>query len=125
MTGRLTFGRRLFDAFEHGGIEAVIRLAPADVVWEPFGAEQGFDTQGGLRAWQDERNRRVAAYEFEEIGDCVLITGSRREDHPLGGFAESQLAWVYFFDGDRLVRAAGYGDESAARDAIATHAGAG
>ncbi|HEY5142213.1 MAG TPA: hypothetical protein VII98_01810 [Solirubrobacteraceae bacterium] len=119
MSARLTFARHLFEAFEHGGIDAVIHLAPPDVVWEPFGAQQGFDTQDALRDWQDERNRRVAAHEFEEIGDCVLITGSRREDYPGGGFAESQLAWIYFFDGERLVRATGYGDESAARSAIA------
>ncbi len=119
MSERLAFSRRLFDAFEDGGIDAVVRLVPEDVIWEPFGAEHAIETQGGLRDWQDERNRRVAAYEFEEIGTCVLITGSRREDYPHGGFAESQLAWVYFFDGERLVRAAGYGDEATARSAIA------
>ncbi len=117
MSDRLAFTRRLFEAFEHGGIDAVLALAPADVLWEPFGAQAVIDTQEGLRAWQV--NRRVAAYEFEEIGSCVLITGSRREDYPDGGFAESQLAWVYVFAGERLVRAAGYGDEAAARAAIA------
>ena len=50
----------------------------------------------------------VRAKRFEENGDEIVVTGSIRVLRPGGGFAESQVRWVYTFR-DGLVQEAHWG----------------
>jgi len=118
---------RLWRALRDRGLEAFLELVPEDSVWELL-AGDGRVMRGReeLRAYYcdgpEPRNLDDAvAYGFEQIGECVLVTGSLRR-HSDRGFRDAQVAWVYFFDDGTLVRSTGYPTTAAAREAIAAHA---
>jgi ketosteroid isomerase-like protein len=43
---------------------------------------------------------------FAEDGDEIVVSGSMRVGRPGGGFAESQIRWIYRFRDGRLEEAA-------------------
>ena len=59
MADNVELVRRLWSAFEKGGIEAVLEVADPDVEWEPYGGGgvvyRGHD---GLRAYMEEARER-------------------------------------------------------------------
>jgi ketosteroid isomerase-like protein len=105
--------RRLWSAFEQGGIEAVLEIADPDVEWEPYGGGgvvyHGHD---GLRAYMQERRDRgeqteARLYSAFAKGDCVVARGEVRirGEH---GVVTMQPGWLYEFRDGRLTRFRGF-----------------
>ncbi|MFL5893517.1 MAG: nuclear transport factor 2 family protein [Thermoleophilaceae bacterium] len=112
--------RRLWEAFERGGIEAVLEIADEDVEWEPYGATSGTVYRGhdGLRAymeWRAERNEEADArlYSAFAKGDYVVGRGEVRIRGPQGMFT-MQPGWLYEFRDGKLVRFRGFPTQEAA-----------
>jgi hypothetical protein len=85
-------------------VEQVLALVDPDVEYHLLGAS-GRVLRGSeeLREWftglaATEEQQDADAYAFEEIGDCVLVTGTLRK-WTGRGFLDSQPAWLYCFDG--------------------------
>src|SRR5205085_9186552 len=90
--------RRLWDAFERGGIEAVLEIADADVVWEPYGGGgEVYRGHEGLRAYMTsraERNEDLDArlYSAFAKGEAVVARGEVRIQGP-HGIVTMQPGW--------------------------------
>jgi len=125
--GRVTIVRDLYDAWVEGGVEAMLAHVEPDVDWVPYdGRGEVLHGSDELRAyWADvsARGERQEAtlYGVEEIGDAVLLTGSLRVTHA-GRLTESQLAWVYAFEGERLRTVTSYGSRTEALRAMSAFA---
>jgi ketosteroid isomerase-like protein len=119
MADNVELVRELWDAFERGGIEAVLAIADPDVEWEPYGGGgtvyRGHD---GLRAYMQSRAERkeqadARLYSAFGKGDFVVGRGEIRikgED----GVVTMQPGWLYEFRGGRLVRFRGFPSQEAA-----------
>ena len=106
-----------------GGVDAMLAAAGEDVDWQPYSAGGAvFHGSAELReyyaglAGRGERHEPTL-YELEAHGDSVLLTGALRVVRS-GRLTESQLAWVYTFEGERLVSAAGYASRAEALRSI-------
>lgn len=119
--------RALWDTFQRGGVDAMAGMVDPDVVWEPLAGDgRAFHGIEELREYFESsaargREQEARAYRFEERGSCVLVTGSFRVSQPDGSLEEMQPAWVYFYEGERLVRCVGYPSTEAAEAAMAAH----
>src|SRR4051794_28342488 len=102
MADNLELVRRLWAAFDRGGIEAVLEIADPDVAWEPYGGGgtvyRGHD---GLRGYMQERAERGEKtdgrlYSAYAKGDQVVARGevSIRTEH---GAITMQPGWLYEF----------------------------
>src|SRR3954452_2136020 len=111
--------RRLWDAFERGGIDAVLAIADPDVEWQPYGGGgtvyRGHD---GLREdmeWRAGRQEEPEArlYSAFAKGDCVVARGEVRirGEH---GMVTMQPGWLYEFRDGKLVRFRGFPTQDAA-----------
>jgi ketosteroid isomerase-like protein len=104
-----------FEALGEGGVEAAIEHllshAHADVEFYPYvGAGQVLRGPDQVRAFyrgQLEAGTSLVPRpsSFEDCGDEVIVNGSLRVGRPSGGFAESQLSWIYRFRDGRLQEA--------------------
>jgi ketosteroid isomerase-like protein len=121
--------KRIWRAFDRQGLEAMLSLVPPDVQWEPIaGAGAVLNGRDELRAFWAEttragRSSSARAYRYQQVGTCVLVTGSLRESDPTG-LRDTQPTWVYFFDGEQLRRAVGYRTRADALAAVQAHCGA-
>jgi ketosteroid isomerase-like protein len=111
--------RRLWSAFEQGGIEAVLEIADPDVEWEPYGGGgvvyRGHD---GLRAYMQERRERgeetdARLYSAFAKGDAVVARGEVRIQGGRG-IVTMQPGWLYEFRDGRLIRFRGFPTQEAA-----------
>jgi ketosteroid isomerase-like protein len=119
MANNVELIRRLWAAFERGGIDAVLEIVDPDVEWEPYGGGgviyHGHD---GLRAFMDERRARgeetdARLYSAFAKGDYVVARGEVRiqGEH---GIVTMQPGWLYEFKDGRLVRFRGFPTQEAA-----------
>ena len=121
--GRVTLVESIWEAFNEGGVDAMLRYVDDDVDWLPYAAG-GRVLHGSeeLRAFYAEaavrgERHEPTLYEIEVRGDAVVLTGALRVvGH--GQLTESQLAWVYTFSGERLVSAAGFASRAEALRSI-------
>jgi ketosteroid isomerase-like protein len=111
--------RKLWNAFEHGGIDAVLDIVDPDVEWEPYGGGgkiyRGHD---GLRAymqWRADRDEQTEAqlYTAFATGDFVVARGEVRIRGPQG-MVTMQPGWLYEFRQGRLIRFRGFPTQDAA-----------
>jgi ketosteroid isomerase-like protein len=122
------FVERLWRTLEREGLDAMLELVPDDVVWEPVQAGgrgfRGHDELRGYFAETEAEGRLIetVTYDMEPIGDHVLVSGSMRV-HEGSALEDTQPAWVYYFEGERFVRAVGYASVTEARGAIAQAVG--
>lgn len=84
----------------HSDVEFFSYLAPGQVLRGP-GEVRAF-YRGQLEAGTSLVARPSS---FDECGDEVVVTGSLRVVRSSGGFAESQLSWIYRFRDGRLQEA--------------------
>jgi ketosteroid isomerase-like protein len=114
--------RRWFALFAAGDLDTLFAEVPDDVIWEPYGAARRLEGTAAVRAYfADHPTQRSKAhpYSFEQLGRCVLVSGSLRVADA-GELAEVQLAWLYVFDdGGRLRRATHFHSAADARAAAA------
>ena len=118
-TDNVELVRRLWEAFERGGIDAVLDVVDADVEWEPY-AGGGVIYRGheGLRGYMQgraERNEEVDAQLYSAFakGDTVVARGEVRIRGPQG-MVTMQPGWLYEFSGGKLVRFRGFPTQDAA-----------
>ena len=125
--GRVTAVRTIWQSYLDGGVDAMLAAAGDDVDWQPYSAHgEVFHGSAELRGYYAgiaERGERhePTVYEVEAHGDAVLLTGALRVVRS-GRLTESQLAWVYTFEGERLVSATGFGSRAEALRSIAAFA---
>ena len=114
----LKFVRRIWKAFAEDGIDAMIQIVPADVAWQPWGAE-GRTLNGSteLRAfWTGvpEPARGMGAV-FSSLGDDVLVQTSLAQ----ADGSTKQLFSLYRFERGTLLRATSFEAEADARASLA------
>jgi ketosteroid isomerase-like protein len=111
--------RRLWEAFDRGGLDAVLDIAGPDVEWEPYGGRgtvyRGHD---GLRAYMQSRadnseETEARLYSAFAKGDAVVARGEVRIRGP-HGITTAQPGWLYEFRDGKLVRFRGFPTQEAA-----------
>jgi ketosteroid isomerase-like protein len=119
MADNVELVRRLWTAFERGGLDAVLEITDPDVEWEPYGGG-GTVYRGheGLRAYMGERRGRGEEiegrlYSAFAKGDAVVARGEVRikGEH---GIVTMQPGWLYEFREGKLVRFRGFPTQEAA-----------
>src|SRR5947209_9142522 len=119
MADNVELVRRLWNAFERGGIEAVLEVADPDVTWEPYGGGgvvyRGHD---GLREYMEGRRERDEEadgrlYSAFAKGDAVVARGEVRIKGP-HGIVTMQPGWLYEFHDGKLIRFRGFPTQEAA-----------
>lgn len=119
MADNVELVRRLWSAFERGGMAAVYEIADPDVEWQPYGGG-GVVYRGheGLRAYMDERRSRgeeadARLYSAFAKGDCVVARGEVqiKNEH---GVITMQPGWLYEFRDGKLIRFRGFPTQEAA-----------
>jgi ketosteroid isomerase-like protein len=119
MADNVELVRRLWSAFERGGIAAVLEIADPDVEWQPYGGGgvvyYGHD---GLRAYMEERRARneeadARLYSAFSKGDAVVARGEV-QIKSAHGIVTMQPGWLYEFRDGRLVRFRGFPTQEAA-----------
>ena len=116
----LALVRQMWAAYDQEGLEGILRFAAGDAVWIPFSAGgQVFEGTDAYRAFVEEQMATgemvlARAFEFEESGDAVLVSGSMRIRRP-GAFAENYVYWVHRFADGKIVFTQSFGDPDEAR----------
>jgi ketosteroid isomerase-like protein len=119
MSDNVELVRRLWGAFERGGIDAVLEIVDPDVEWEPYGGGgvvyHGVD---GLRRYMEERRERneetdARLYSAFAKGDFVVARGEVRIRGERG-IVTMQPGWLYEFREGRLIRFRGFPTQEAA-----------
>lgn len=114
----LTTVKKLWRVLEEdgpsAGIDALLQYCHEDVELVPYAAG-GKPLRGAEEVREFYRQSEAAggsfhasAWDFEEEGDCVYVTGSIRVRRPDGSIADAQLMWSYEFR-DGLVARAEFG----------------
>jgi ketosteroid isomerase-like protein len=119
MADNVELVRRLWSAFEQGGMDAVYEIADPDVEWEPFGGGGVvYNGHEGLRSYMEERQSRgeetdARLYSAFAKGDYVVARGEVRiqGEH---GTVTMQPGWLYEFREGRLIRFRGFPTQEAA-----------
>ena len=124
----LTVVKQLWRVLEEdgplAGVDALLERAHEDVELRPYIAEgQVFRGADQIRDFYERRSAsgasfNASAWDFEESGDCVYVTGSIRLRRPDGSIADAQLRWSYEFR-DGLVSCAKFGPLSGRNGAAA------
>jgi ketosteroid isomerase-like protein len=119
MADNVDLVRRLWSAFERGGISAVLEIVDPDVEWQPYGGGgvvyYGHD---GLRAYMNERRARneeadARLYSAFAKGDAVVARGEV-QIKSAQGIVTMQPGWLYEFRDGKLVRFRGFPTQAAA-----------
>lgn len=119
MADNVELVRRLWSAFERGGMDAVYEIADPDVEWQPYaGGGAVYKGHDGLRAYMDERTARgeetdARLYSAFAKGDYVVARGEVRIEGE-HGMVTMEPGWLYEFRDGKLVRFRGFPTQEAA-----------
>lgn len=111
--GNMGYVKRLWDAFERGGVSAMADLVPPDVTWRPLEAGGGVlrGTEHLGEFWSSREFEMPTIRMFYGQGDDVMV-----EAEYSGHDQSARTIWlVYRFDGDRLVEAVSFKNQEQAR----------
>src|SRR3954466_9466311 len=119
MSDNVELVRRLWGAFEKGGMDAVYEIVDPDVEWEPYaGGGVIYSGREGLRRFMEEQRARgeeaeARLYSAFAKGDFVVARGEVRirGEH---GIVTMQPGWLYEFRGGKLIRFRGFPTQEAA-----------
>jgi anti-sigma B factor antagonist len=123
MTSPVQVVRELWEAYDAGGIGAMLDAAGEDVVWQPHIASgRIFRTTAELRAALAELEAHGVRYEvrlqgLEQHDGVVLASGTLRVDRS-GEVQESDVHWAYHFREGRLWRQSSHASREDALDAL-------
>jgi anti-sigma B factor antagonist len=115
--------RELWDAYDAGGVDAMLDAAGDDVVWQPNVVPGRIyrtttDLRAALAALEQQGVRWEArVHGFEEHGGVVLAAGTLRVERD-GGLEETDLHWAYHFRDGRLWRQSTHASREDAMDAL-------
>lgn len=106
------FVRRLWEAANEGGLEAVVRLTDANAKWVPHQAGgRVLSTADVLELFErlprEGELESATLYSVESHGDSVIASGSFRMREG-GALVEFQVHWLYEFGEEGLVQATSY-----------------
>lgn len=111
--GNIRYVRRLWKAFESGGVHAMAQLLPPEVSWRPLEASGRTlrGTQELDEFWSSREVVMPTLTMFHGEGDDVLAEAEyARSDGSV------RTVWLlYRFEGDRLVEAISFTNEAQAR----------
>jgi hypothetical protein len=111
--GNIGYIRRLWDAFESGGVAEMAEIIPADVAWRPLGADGRClrGTEDLAAFWASRAFEMPAIRMFHGERDDVLVEAEYR-----GESGSGTTVWLlYRFEGERLIEAIGFSSETQAR----------
>jgi anti-sigma B factor antagonist len=123
MTSPVQVVRELWEAYDAGGVGAMLDAAGEDVVWQPHVTSgRVYRTTADLRvalAALDEKGVRYGArlHGLEEHGTVVLASGTLRVDRA-GEAEEREVHWAYHFRDGRLWRQSTHASRQDALDAL-------
>jgi ketosteroid isomerase-like protein len=114
---------RLFDLMAQGAVEEIAAHYHEDATVEIAAERRVVRGREELVAYlrEEASSTRVAEttlLRFEEHGDAVLVTGRIRLRNEGGSMSDSPGAWIFEFEGDRVIRVRGFRDHDAAWDAL-------
>ena len=121
--------RRLWQAFERGGIDAIVEQVSPDAEWCPAGAggrvlrgaDELREQWTALRATGVEVHARMDALE-EVAGGTVLARGSLRVER-WGSLSESTMVWAHHLQDGRVRRTQAFHSRAEALAALARTTG--
>jgi hypothetical protein len=111
--GNISYVGQLWRVFKHGGVLAVAELVPPDVIWRPLAANGRalHGTRELEEFWSSREVVMPSLTMFHGYGDDVLVSAEYGQED-----GSARCVWLlYLFDGDRLLEAVGFEDESQAR----------
>jgi anti-anti-sigma factor len=116
--------RDLWEAHATGGLEAVLKLAGDDVIWQPYltdgrvlrGSEELREAFAGLAAEGVQFDATLQ--DIEEQGNAVLATGTLRVRRD-NSIEEITRCWVYHFRSGRLRRQTSFATREEAVETVA------
>jgi anti-anti-sigma factor len=123
MTSPVQLVRELWEAYDAGGVEAMLDAAGEDVVWQPHVASgRVYRTTADLRAALAALDEEGVSYEarlhgLEEHASVVLASGTARVDRG-GEVDEREVHWAYHFREGRLWRQSTHASRQDALDAL-------
>jgi anti-anti-sigma factor len=123
MASRVQVVRELWDAYDVGGIGAMLDAAGEEVVWQPNVLPGRIyrtttDLRAALAALEEQGVRWEArVHGLEEHGGVVLAAGTLRVERD-GGIEERDVHWAYHFRDGRLWRQSAHGSREDAIDAL-------
>jgi anti-anti-sigma factor len=123
MTSPVQLVRALWEAYDAGGIDALLDAAGEDVVWQPHVTPGRIyrttaDVREALAALEAEGVRYEARlHGLEEHGGVVLASGTVRV-HRGGEVDEREAHWAYHFRDGRLWRQSTHASREEALDAL-------
>ena len=107
--------KELFAAYAAGGVRAMAPFVDPEMELRPLTGEgkvyrgpAGLDEYLADLAAREEEVEAEPVGDFVEVGDCVVAPGRVRVRREAGSFADSQVTWVYRFEGGKLVQAVAY-----------------
>jgi anti-anti-sigma regulatory factor len=101
----VVYVRRIWDAFDAGGAQALVQLIPDDVIWRPASGDGRvlIGVREIVAFWETREGPTLGAREFTAVGEDVLV---RRESPQSDGSVK--CVWsLYRFDGPRLIEVVG------------------
>src|SRR4051812_4151668 len=119
MADNVDLVRRLWSAFERGGIAAVLEIVDPDVEWQPYGGGGvGYYRPEGRPAYKEGRHARnegagAPLYRAFSKGDAVVARGEV-QIKSAQGIVTMQPGWLYEFREGKLVRFRGFPTQEAA-----------
>jgi ketosteroid isomerase-like protein len=123
MPERADIVKRLFDLIAQGAVDEIVAHYAENPTVEILAEQRVIRGRDELIAYLHEEaaSTRVAettSLHFDEQGDAVLVTGRIRLRDEGGSMSDSPGAWIFEFEGDRVIRVRGFRDHDAAWDAL-------
>lgn len=106
--------QEIFDAYRRGGLPAIAPFLDADMELTPLtGDGKVYRGPDGLDEYLADVAARGETVEaepvgFEELDGCVVVAGRMRIKREEGSLTDSQVTWIYRFEGDKLTKAKAY-----------------
>ena len=103
--GNVAYVRQLWEAFEKGGVEHLIKIAPQDARWRPLGSDRELGTPELREYFTSQSCASLTLDLVTTVGDDVLVTwgvtgGPPRAIWSLFRFHERQLVEAVSFDSE-------------------------
>jgi ketosteroid isomerase-like protein len=123
MPERADLVKQLFDLMARGAVDEIVAHYHEDATVEILAEQRVVRGRQELVAYlrEEAASTRVAettSLHFDEHGDAVVVTGRIRLRDVDGAMSDSPGAWIFEFEGDRVVRVRGFRDHDAAWDAL-------